>query len=140
MDLEESWGFNLSKIAQKMDDCFSQDLKTFDIDSRDYGILVKVFNNNNLTQIDLGDLLQIDRTTIGQLINQLEDKGLLERQKNPEDKRQNRILLTAQGKSLVVKKWELMREIEERVSNSLSKSQQKTILMMSEKIKGGKDD
>lgn len=39
MRLEESFGFNISKVAQRMDARFSKSLEVFDINSRDYGIL-----------------------------------------------------------------------------------------------------
>ena len=67
IDVNKSLGFQLSKIAQEMDWRFSELLKEYQINSRDYGILLVISNKEELTQINVGDLLKIDRTTIGQL-------------------------------------------------------------------------
>ena len=53
------------------------------------------------TQINVGDLLKIDRTTIGQLIDCLEMKELISRKQDPQDRRQNIVLLTGSGRELV---------------------------------------
>ena len=74
IDVNKSLGFQLSKIAQEMDWRFSELLKEYQINSRDYGILLAISNKEDLTQINVGDLLKIDRTTIGQLIDCLEMK------------------------------------------------------------------
>ena len=42
-------------------------------------------------------MLEIDRTTIGQLIDNLAAKDFIRRQQNPKDRRQNLILLTDEG-------------------------------------------
>ena len=98
IDVNKSLGFQLSKIAQEMDWRFSELLKEYQINSRDYGILLAISNKEDLTQINVGDLLKIDRTTIGQLIDCLEMKELIFRKRNPQDRRQNIVLLTDSGR------------------------------------------
>ena len=49
--------------------------------------------------------LKIDRTTIGQLIDCLEMKELIFRKRNPQDRRQNIVLLTDSGRELVETMW-----------------------------------
>ena len=135
IDVNKSLGFQLSKIAQEMDWRFSELLKEYQIYSRDYGILLAISNKEDLTQINVGDLLKIDRTTIGQLIDCLEMKELIFRKRNPQDRRQNIVLLTDSGRELVETMWLKMLEVEKEVLNDLSGIQEKVILDIAQFIK-----
>jgi len=135
IDVNKSLGFQLSKIAQEMDWRFSELLKEYQINSRDYGILLAISNKEDLTQINVGDLLKIDRTTIGQLIDCLEMKELIFRKRNPQDRRQNIVLLTDSGRELVETMWLKMLEVEKEVLNDLSGIQEKVILDIAQFIK-----
>ena len=103
-----------------MDKLFSKNLLSSDIDSRGYGILVTLANHHAITQIKIGELMSIDRTTVGQLIDILETKGFVKRKQNPKDRRQNLVVLTNEGQNLVRQKWEEMRQIERSVISNLS--------------------
>lgn len=103
-----------------MDRRFSKSLLSSDIDSRGYGILVTLINHHAITQIKIGELMSIDRTTVGQLIDILETKGFVKRKQNPKDRRQNLVVLTNEGQNLVRQKWEEMRQIERSVISNLS--------------------
>lgn len=120
MNLEQSWGYTLSKIAQEMDRRFSESLSSYAIDSRDYGILLTLVNHDSMTQINISETMLIDRTTVGQLIDTLESKGFVKRQQNPKDRRQNLIVLTNEGKTLVAKMWQEMHQVEQGVIANLA--------------------
>lgn len=118
MKLEQSWEYTLSKVAQAMDQSFSKALSTFAITSRDYGILVTLMEYRSLTQIEIGEKMMIDRTTVGQLIDLLTSQNLVQRKQNPNDRRQNLITLTDKGQKVVEQMWEDMRRIEhEAIAN-----------------------
>ena len=131
LKLEDSWGFQISKIAQEMDSQFSKKLIKYDIGSREYGQYAL------LTQLKIGELNKVDRTTIGQLVDLLERKGFVARQKNPKDRRQNLLVLTKTGRSLVEEMWQEMKEIEKDVLKHLSAKQKETLLTMVKAIRKG---
>ncbi|MGT2907948.1 MarR family winged helix-turn-helix transcriptional regulator [Streptococcus dentiloxodontae] len=134
MELKNSFGFNLGKIVQKMDKVFSETIEQYAIDSRDYGILLTVLNHPSLTQAEIGDRMGIDRTTIGQLIDDLERKALLQRQKNPKDRRQNLLILTTTGEKIAREMWESMHKIEQEIVKNLTKEEEQTILTIAKII------
>ena len=134
MKLEDSWGFQISKIAQEMDSQFSKKLTKYDIGSREYGILLTIHQYALLTQLKIGELNKVDRTTIGQLVDLLERKDFVARQKNPKDRRQN---LNKTGRSLVEEMWQEMKEIEKDVLKHLSAKQKETLLTMVKAIRKG---
>jgi DNA-binding MarR family transcriptional regulator len=65
-----------------------------------YGALSYLFDEPNIDQNGLAARLGIDRTSVGQLVDQLEAKGLLERRVNGADRRAKLLRLTARGMKL----------------------------------------
>ena len=90
-----------------------------------------------LTQLKIGELNKVDRTTIGQLVDLLERKDFVARQKNPKDRRQNLLVLTKTGRSLIEEMWQEMKEIEKDVLKHLSAKQKETLLTMVKAIRKG---
>ena len=126
--ISESWGFVLGKLTQEMDNQFSYKLKKFDITSRDYGVLSTVNSNPNLTQKEIGALMQIDRTTMVQLVDFLENKKYVTREINPKDRRQNIIRITSLGNDIVTQMWQSMKQIERKVIEESQDYQKQVIL------------
>ena len=121
-----------------MDSQFAQQLEKIGLnyrDSRYYGILLAIHSYPNLTQVKLGEELNLDRTTIGQLIDQLEEKNFVARERNPKDRRQNILVLTSKGKKAVKEKWQEMRAVEMAVIANLSDNQKATFLAIAKAIK-----
>ena len=54
-----------------------------------------------LSQVALAAQLQIDRTSMVGLLDELEHMGLVQRQRNPRDRRAHEVTLTVQGKALL---------------------------------------
>ncbi|MFC3931954.1 MarR family winged helix-turn-helix transcriptional regulator [Streptococcus dentapri] len=140
MKIEDSWGFHISKIAQEMAVQFGSHLEKEGLESRHYGILLTLYNYDNLTQINIGERLGIDRTTVGQLIDHLKASAFLKRKRNPKDRRQNVLSLTAKGSNLVKNMWKEMQETERSVISNLSDLQRENILTIAEFIKGEIND
>lgn len=121
-----------------MDSQFAQQLEKIGLnyrDSRYYGILLAIHSYPNLTQVKLGEELNLDRTTIGKLIDQLEEKNFVARERNPKDRRQNILVLTSKGKKAVKEMWQEMRAVEMAVIANLSDNQKATFLAIAKAIK-----
>jgi MarR family transcriptional regulator, lower aerobic nicotinate degradation pathway regulator len=78
-------------------------LAPYDINPKHYGILATIAIKGPLTQQSLGELIQIDRTTIVQLVDDLERMGAVVRGQTPGDRRAYALELTAAGKALLQK-------------------------------------
>ena len=99
--------------------------------------MLTLTNHDSMTQIKISELMFIDRTTVGQLIDSLESKGFVKRQQNPKDRRQNLIAVTRKGQNLVLNSWEEMQQIEQDVIANLSDWQKDLLDSIANKI-GGK--
>lgn len=99
-DIEKSVGYLLAKAYQRGWALFKEELDAYDITPPQFGLLGFLWQQDGLTQVELSDKCQVDRTTIGGLIDRLEKLGMVERQPHPQDRRAYLIRLTAKGKKL----------------------------------------
>jgi DNA-binding MarR family transcriptional regulator len=63
------------------------------------GVLNLLADEGPLSQHQIGEMLGIDRTTMVELLDDLEKQGILRREVNPQDRRSHLIKLTPQGKA-----------------------------------------
>src|ERR1039457_5428406 len=99
-DVEKSLGFLLAKAYQRAFALFKAELETYDITPPQLGILLFLWQEDGMSQVELSEKSQVDRTTLGGLIDRLEKNGMVERHPHPHDRRAHQIRLTAQGKAL----------------------------------------
>ena len=74
-------------------------------DEREVGILF-IAGKHKISQIEIAHLLEVDKNTIRGFIDNLERLGLVVRQKNPNNREENLILLTDKGKSIVLEMFD----------------------------------
>ena len=99
-DIENSIGFLLSKGYQRVWAIMREEIEPYDLTPPQFGLLSFLWHQDGLTQVELSEKAQIDRSTIGGLIDRLERNGLLERRQHPQDRRAYKIFLTELGKSM----------------------------------------
>src|SRR3977135_3284996 len=81
--LTESSGFLLNKAAQRAVALGEEALQAFGVKPRHYGVLEAVSDAGPRSQQQIGHLLQIDRTTMAAVADDLERLGLAIRQPYP---------------------------------------------------------
>jgi len=101
-DINKSIGFLLSKAYQRAWAIMREEIETYDLTPPQFGLLAFLWQQDGLTQVELSEKGQIDRTTIGGLIDRLEKSGLVERRQHPHDRRAYKIHLTQRGIELEV--------------------------------------
>ncbi|MFS0639228.1 MarR family transcriptional regulator [Mesobacillus foraminis] len=122
-----SYGFLLGKVLQQMETKFAEGLAPFDINARQYGVLLFIEGNPYSSQKDISDKLQIDRTTMVSHIDHLEGLGFVERTRNPNDRRSYSLLITAKGKDVLDSRWEFLIHTELEVLAPLSDQERRLL-------------
>ncbi|MEH1123034.1 MarR family winged helix-turn-helix transcriptional regulator [Micromonospora sp. CPCC 206061] len=87
---------------------------------RGYHTLAAVVEGDRPSQLALAAHLGIDRTVMTYLIDDLVDAGLVERQLNPADRRQRRIVATDLGQRTLTDLERRVRAAEDRVLSALA--------------------
>jgi DNA-binding MarR family transcriptional regulator len=75
----------------------TEQLLPLGLSARGWGVLSTLAESGPLTQIELATALAIDRTAMVYLLDELEQCGLAERVRNPDDRRSFLIHLTGEG-------------------------------------------
>lgn len=99
-EIEKSIGFLLAKAYQRAGALFKEELDHFGLTPRQFSLLAFLWQQDELSQVELSERSQIDRTTICGLIDRLEKQELVERRPNPHDRRSYLISLTPRGREL----------------------------------------
>lgn len=99
--LARNTGFLMSKVSQLAREGFERALEPMGLKARHYGVLTTLAGEGPHAQRDLGEKLAIDRTTMVGLVDELEGLGLVERRRDPEDRRRYDLALTDAGKRTI---------------------------------------
>ena len=122
-----SYGFLLGKVLQQMESKFAEGLISFDINARQYGILLFIQENPYSSQKDISENLNIDRTTMVSHIDHLETLGFVERTKNPNDRRSYSLMITEKGIDVLDSRWEFLTNIESEVLAPLNQQERQLL-------------
>jgi DNA-binding MarR family transcriptional regulator len=123
-----------SGIYQKSRRLSEESLKAFRLTFPQFGVLLRLSFQDNVTQKELSDIMDTDTTTIMVICDSLQKKGFLKRMKDPSDRRVNRLILTEKGKNVVSKAYPLMMKRYEFFANSISQKELETITPILEKL------
>ena len=99
--LARNTGFLMSKVSQLARERFERALEPMGLRARHYGVLIALAGEGPHAQKDIGEKLAIDRTTMVGLVDELETLGLVERRRDPEDRRRYDLALTDAGRRMI---------------------------------------
>lgn len=112
---------------------FAASARDFDVSPGRFGMLVLVEVNPGVTQTRLAEAVGLDRSTLVAVLDQLEERGLLERRRGV-DRRTNGLWLTRRGKSLVARMKERIRAHEDRLAARLSETERSALLALLRRV------
>jgi len=126
-DIENSIGFLLAKAYQRGFGLFKEQLECYDLTPPQFSLLAFLWIEDGLSQTSLSQKTQVDRTTIGGLIDRLEKLGLVQRLPAPEDRRAHRICLTEKGRGLEKELCTIAGEVTEKFLAPLGVEERTTL-------------
>jgi len=90
-----------------------------DLRPRQFALLISVYQNPGLHQVDYMPLVGMDRSTISDVVDRLEKRGLLERRKEDGDDRTANLYTTDAGEAALNKALSGIRAQEAEIFNRL---------------------
>ena len=100
-DLETHLGYWLRFVSNHVSHAFSLKLRARDVTVAEWVVLRELFNGDDVAPSVLADRLGMTRGAISKLADRLIAKDLIERTASTEDRRQQTLALTADGRKLV---------------------------------------
>lgn len=114
----------LVAAGDKARDLFSYSLTSLAIDTKHFAILFRLANQGLLSQVELGQQMGVDRAPMVKHIDYLEQRGLVQRTPNLQDRRAHALKLTDQGREVLSRALALARQVEAEVLAPLTAAEQ----------------
>jgi len=96
-------------------------------------------DEGGLNQVQLGEMMLVNRANITSLIDRMERAGMVERAPDKSDRRYNVIRLTGRGRKVLARVEPLYMEQVKKVMAVCRQSEQKALVSMLERIRNGID-
>jgi MarR family transcriptional regulator, lower aerobic nicotinate degradation pathway regulator len=127
-------GFLLSMAKGGAESVCMGALEPIGLHPRQYGLMLVLATEGPLSQQELADWVRTDRTTMVALVDGLEERGYVRRERNPADRRAYRLQLTADGKRALTRGRTLMRQAEAQLLRSLNERERKQLVELLGKV------
>lgn len=105
-----------------------------DVTSVQYAVLLVLEQRPGVSQRELGDELDLDRSTIAELAARMVRNGLVERISDPQDKRRNTLFLTTTGRELLAELKPRVGNVERVLTQQLSATERDTLRQLIERL------
>ena len=113
-ELSASSGFLLARLGHGFKAKAIARVEQAGFELYDYSVLAILAEGDRETQSTIADALGLDPSRLVALLDSLEQRGLIVRQRDPHDRRRHVVSITADGKRTHAQLRELTREVEDQ--------------------------
>jgi DNA-binding MarR family transcriptional regulator len=135
----QSVGFMLSTLGYAVSRGFHHALAPLDLEPRQFAVMRVIGLEEGQSQQALAQRLQIPKSRMVAIVDELEERGLLQRQATPSDRRVYALHLTAGGRKLLRRGLEVATSYEQQVSGSLDPEERDKLLDLLQRIAAALD-
>jgi DNA-binding MarR family transcriptional regulator len=93
-DLSRNFGFLLNDVARLLRTCYDRRIRNLGLTRAQWWVLTHLYRGNGASQTELAETLEIEKPTLGRLLDRLEAKGWVRRDHDALDRRVWRVHLT----------------------------------------------
>jgi DNA-binding MarR family transcriptional regulator len=130
-------GFNLRCAQLALFQHFGATVGQEGISVPQFGTLLLIEANPDISQSAIAQALRFDRSTLVQIIDRLEDRGLVERHMSPTDRRSHALRITDAGAGMLTELKEQAIAHEDDVAAELSPDERARLIELLRKLYGG---
>jgi DNA-binding MarR family transcriptional regulator len=113
MTPQDLLSFRLEEVPRLLHRVIDAQFEKLGLSTTQWRLLAYVFRDEGLTQTELASCLELERATVGQVIDKMETRNLVARERSADDRRVWRIVPTRKARDMMPR----MRELADRIHN-----------------------
>jgi len=129
-ELPDLLGFHLRLAQVALFRDFTASLVDLDLTQKQFAVMELIQSNPGVSQVDLAVTLGTDRATMMAIVDRLESRGLLQRERSSTDRRRQHLHLTDLGATVLGEAKALISDHEARFKDRFSSSQVQALVSM----------
>ncbi len=98
---DRNFGLILHDVARLLRTNFDRRVRDLGLTRSQWWVLTHLYHQDGMTQTELAELMEIERPSLGRLLDRLEAKNWIKRGTDPHDRRVNRVYLTLDVRPMV---------------------------------------
>jgi DNA-binding MarR family transcriptional regulator len=126
--LAEMAGFLIAKAHAVFHDRANEVIASPTLTIKHFGCLTVIADEGRLSQRHLCTRMRVDRTTMVAIVDELEAAGLVDRQRNPEDRRAYALVATDAGREWLAEKRGALMAAQEDLLSVLSAAERRALI------------
>lgn len=135
-DDDEYIGYVLSDVARLIRTVFDRRVRDIGLTRAQWLVLTRLYRRPGASQTELADMLEIDRASAGRMIDRMQKNGWVERRADSEDRRINRLYLTADARRAHKDMWTIAETTVDDALAPLSSTEREQFTRLAARVKG----
>ncbi|MFZ6845288.1 MarR family winged helix-turn-helix transcriptional regulator [Undibacterium sp. RuTC16W] len=127
-------GYNCRRAFINIMPLFEKRMARYQLRPVDFSILSLLKANPNINQKRLSDAVNVSPPNLAILLDKLQERGLLLRQRNPLDRRSQTLVLTATGMNMCIRAEKTVSELEIEATAALTNTERAQLIKLLQKI------
>ena len=127
-------GYLFRRMQQIAVAIFVEECRAFDLTPVQYAALIAIHTHPGIDATRLSAVIAFDRSTLGNVIERLETKKLIERKPSPDDKRVKLLYLTKSGATLLRDVTSSVERAQARILQPLKPADRRALMALLEQL------
>jgi MarR family transcriptional regulator, lower aerobic nicotinate degradation pathway regulator len=139
-ELRNCTGFLLARVGIAMKLAAMEEFERAGFNAYSYGVLAVLAEGAKETQGTIADTLDLDRSQLVGILDELEEQSLIERRRDQTDRRRHMVSITLAGKKKIVKMRAMIKDLEDSLLGSLDHEERATLQDFLQRIAASNDE
>jgi DNA-binding MarR family transcriptional regulator len=103
LKLDRGLGFLVRLLETRATALYDELTSQTEITPRQFGVMLTLYQRGTLTLTELATYIRVDRSTLGEMINRMSDRGLVRKESNDVDRRSATVTLAKSGEQALLR-------------------------------------
>ncbi len=135
-DDDEYIGYVISDVARLIRTVFDRRVRDIGLTRAQWLVLTRLYRRPGASQTELADMLETDRASAGRMIDRMQKNGWVERRADSDDRRVNRLYLTADARRAHKDMWAVAEATVDDALAPLSAAEREQFTRLAARVKG----